>query len=51
VGVGRMGGLMAPRLLDKGYKVTVFDKSASAVERLRELCKTSQQVHSRTASG
>jgi 3-hydroxyisobutyrate dehydrogenase-like beta-hydroxyacid dehydrogenase len=37
VGVGRMGGLMAPRLLDKGYKVTVFDKSAGAVEKLREL--------------
>jgi 3-hydroxyisobutyrate dehydrogenase-like beta-hydroxyacid dehydrogenase len=37
VGVGRMGGLMAPRLLDKGYKVTVFDKSAIAVEKLREL--------------
>lgn len=36
VGVGRMGGLMAPRLLDKGYKVTVFDKSAAAVEKLRE---------------
>jgi 3-hydroxyisobutyrate dehydrogenase-like beta-hydroxyacid dehydrogenase len=32
-----MGGLMAPRLLDKGYKVTVFDKSAGAVEKLREL--------------
>jgi 3-hydroxyisobutyrate dehydrogenase-like beta-hydroxyacid dehydrogenase len=37
VGVGRMGGLMAPRLLDKGYRVTVFDRSASAVEKLREL--------------
>ena len=37
VGVGRMGGLMAPRLLDKGYTVTVFDKNASAVEKLREL--------------
>jgi 3-hydroxyisobutyrate dehydrogenase-like beta-hydroxyacid dehydrogenase len=37
VGVGRMGGLMAPRLLDKRYKVTVFDKSAGAVEKLREL--------------
>ena len=37
VGVGRMGGLMAARLLDKGYKVTVFDKSAAAVEKLREL--------------
>jgi 3-hydroxyisobutyrate dehydrogenase-like beta-hydroxyacid dehydrogenase len=37
VGVGRMGGLMAPRLLDQGYKVTVFDKSAGAVEKLREL--------------
>jgi 3-hydroxyisobutyrate dehydrogenase-like beta-hydroxyacid dehydrogenase len=37
VGVGRMGGLMAPRLLDKGYKVTVFDKSAAAIEKLREI--------------
>ncbi len=40
VGVGRMGGLMAPRLLHKGYKVTVFDKSAGAVEKLRELGAT-----------
>ena len=37
VGGGRMGGLMAPRLLDKGYKVTVFDKSAAAIEKLREI--------------
>jgi 3-hydroxyisobutyrate dehydrogenase-like beta-hydroxyacid dehydrogenase len=40
VGVGRMGGLMAPRLLGNGYKVTVFDKSATAVEKLRELGAT-----------
>ena len=32
----RLARGMAPRLLDKGYKVTVFDKSAAAVERLRE---------------
>ncbi len=27
IGVGNMGGLMAPRLLAKGRTVTVFDKS------------------------
>ncbi len=37
VGVGKMGGLMAPRLLAKGYSVTVFDKSPAAVEALRAL--------------
>jgi 3-hydroxyisobutyrate dehydrogenase-like beta-hydroxyacid dehydrogenase len=35
-GVGGMGSLVAPRLLDKRYRVTVFDKNAAAVEKLRE---------------
>ena len=33
VGVGGMGGLMAPRLLDNECKMMTFDKSAAAVER------------------
>lgn len=36
VGVGKMGGLMAPRLIAKGYSVTVFDRNAAALETLRE---------------
>jgi 3-hydroxyisobutyrate dehydrogenase-like beta-hydroxyacid dehydrogenase len=27
VGVGRMGGLMAHRLIDAGYKLTIYDPS------------------------
>lgn len=34
VGIGRMGGPMASRLLAAGYAVTVFDTSASAVQAL-----------------
>jgi len=34
VGVGRMGGPMASRLLDAGYSLCVFDTSAGAVEAL-----------------
>jgi 3-hydroxyisobutyrate dehydrogenase-like beta-hydroxyacid dehydrogenase len=34
VGVGRMGGPMASRLLDAGYTLTVFDTSADAVKPL-----------------
>ena len=34
VGVGRMGGPMASRLLDAGYTLTVFDTSADAVTPL-----------------
>ena len=35
VGVGRMGSLMAPRLMAKGYAVTVYDKNAAALKALR----------------
>jgi 3-hydroxyisobutyrate dehydrogenase-like beta-hydroxyacid dehydrogenase len=35
VGVGRMGGPMAGRLLDAGYALTVFDTSAEAVAPLQ----------------
>jgi 3-hydroxyisobutyrate dehydrogenase-like beta-hydroxyacid dehydrogenase len=35
IGVGRMGGPMAERLLGAGYPVTVYDRDASAVARLR----------------
>ena len=34
VGVGRMGGPMALRLLDAGYSLTVFDTSADALKPL-----------------
>jgi len=34
VGVGRMGGPMASRLLDAGYPLTVFDTNAEAVKAL-----------------
>jgi 3-hydroxyisobutyrate dehydrogenase-like beta-hydroxyacid dehydrogenase len=34
IGIGRMGGPMATRLLAAGHAVTVFDPDASAVERL-----------------
>lgn len=34
VGVGRMGGPMASRLLDAGYALSVFDTSADAVKPL-----------------
>jgi 3-hydroxyisobutyrate dehydrogenase-like beta-hydroxyacid dehydrogenase len=32
-----MGGLMVPRLLDKGYGVTVFDRNPAAAEQLTRL--------------
>src|SRR5690554_1980909 len=32
VGVGNMGGLMAPRLLAKGHTVTVFDRNDAVVK-------------------
>ena len=34
VGVGRMGGPMASRLLDAGYSLTIFDTSAEALKPL-----------------
>ncbi|HEU4617860.1 MAG TPA: NAD(P)-dependent oxidoreductase [Gammaproteobacteria bacterium] len=34
VGVGRMGALMAQRLLDGGFTLTVYDTSAAAVDKL-----------------
>jgi 3-hydroxyisobutyrate dehydrogenase-like beta-hydroxyacid dehydrogenase len=36
-GVGRMGSLMAPRLLDAGHRVHVFDISADAVTAMEKL--------------
>ncbi|MGB3864264.1 MAG: NAD(P)-dependent oxidoreductase [Xanthobacteraceae bacterium] len=35
VGIGRMGGLMAPRLIAKGYEVTVYDRNAEALAALK----------------
>lgn len=37
VGVGRMGGLMARRLIDAGYKLTICDISEAAIEPLAKL--------------
>lgn len=37
IGVGRMGGLMARRLLDKGLSLTVYDPSRKAVDALVEV--------------
>lgn len=34
IGVGRMGGLMARRLLDQGISLTVYDTSQAAVDEL-----------------
>src|SRR5438876_9457997 len=34
VGVGRMGGLMAHRLIDAGYKLTIYDPSEAAMKPL-----------------
>ena len=36
IGVGRMGGLMAGRLLDAGHSLTIFDTNAAAVAALAE---------------
>ena len=35
VGVGRMGGPMAARLLDAGHSLTIFDTSAEALAPLK----------------
>src|SRR5437016_554732 len=34
IGVGRMGGPMAGRLIDAGHKLTIFDTSRAAMEPL-----------------
>jgi 3-hydroxyisobutyrate dehydrogenase-like beta-hydroxyacid dehydrogenase len=51
VGVGRMGGPMAGRLMDAGYKLVVFDAQGAAakplVERGAELGSSPQDVASR----
>ena len=39
-GVGRMGSLMAPRLLAAGYSVVVFDVSRDAVDAMEKLGAT-----------
>ena len=36
IGVGRMGGLMSARLLDKGHKLVVYDVADAAVSALEE---------------
>jgi 3-hydroxyisobutyrate dehydrogenase-like beta-hydroxyacid dehydrogenase len=36
VGVGRMGGLMARRLIDAGYELTIYDTSEEAMKPLLE---------------
>src|SRR5690349_24212418 len=51
VGVGRMGSLMVPRLIAKGYDVVVYDKSAAALEKLADggaqIAKSAREVASR----
>jgi 3-hydroxyisobutyrate dehydrogenase-like beta-hydroxyacid dehydrogenase len=37
IGLGRMGGAMARRLIDAGHKVTVYDPSAAAAQALSAL--------------
>jgi len=37
IGVGRMGGRLARRLVDAGYKLTVFDTSEAAVQSFVQL--------------
>ena len=37
IGVGRMGGRLARRLIDAGYSLTIFDTSEAAV---RAVCRT-----------
>jgi len=37
IGVGRMGGRLARRLIDAGYDLTIFDTSADAVRTFTEL--------------
>src|SRR4051812_17321238 len=50
VGVGRMGGPMASRLLDAGYTLSVFDPNASAtaplVARGAKLAASAEEVAS-----
>jgi 3-hydroxyisobutyrate dehydrogenase-like beta-hydroxyacid dehydrogenase len=36
IGVGRMGGLMAGRLMDAGHRLTIFDTNVAAVAALAE---------------
>jgi 3-hydroxyisobutyrate dehydrogenase-like beta-hydroxyacid dehydrogenase len=37
VGLGRMGGPMATRLLDAGHRLTVYDVDGAAIQRLADL--------------
>ena len=36
IGLGRMGGNMARRLMDKGHEIVAFDRDADAVAKLVE---------------
>src|SRR5205085_10416727 len=36
IGVGRMGSLMAGRLLDAGYRLTIYDTNETAMARLEQ---------------
>lgn len=48
VGIGRMGGLMGPRLMAAGHRICVFDTNAEALEDLKrkgaELAASAQEV-------
>lgn len=51
VGIGRMGGLMGPRLMAAGHKICVFDTNAEALEDLKRkgagLAASAQEVADR----
>jgi 3-hydroxyisobutyrate dehydrogenase len=51
IGVGRMGGRMAKRLLDAGYAVAIFDPSAEAVAPLVERGATAARSPGEAAAG
>ena len=40
IGVGKMGGRMARRLIDAGYRLTIYDSAESAMEPLEKLGAT-----------
>src|SRR3954468_15136311 len=50
VGVGRMGGPMVRRLLQAGYDLTIYDKSAAVIAPLVELGPTRAESPAAVAS-
>jgi 6-phosphogluconate dehydrogenase len=50
IGLGRMGGNIAHRLIDRGHDVVVFDRDVQAIERLEKLDARGARVLSDLAS-